>query len=224
VVAPKQASTVVGAVPKDASGGVPALALSAIAVNARAVGSSRLQMPPQEEQQQQQQQQQQQHLGVTEAVDLTGEDSEPETNTKLEPAAVASAGAPATATAAPAAAAADLPPAATAGALAAASGHSTGVPPPAAAVAGSFTLQRFNPSNLPGALAQLMLLLDHMAAADELVERLEVGVDALTGLAAGDPQLLMFAVPYASVQLWARRGRFDKVQDAVDAMLRGLGV
>jgi hypothetical protein len=69
-----------------------------------------------------------------------------------------------------------------------------------------------------------MLLLDHMAAADELVERLEVGVDVLAGLAPGDAQLQMFAVRYASVQLWARRGRFDKATGAVDAMLKGLGV
>jgi hypothetical protein len=29
---------------------------------------------------------------------------------------------------------------------------------------------------------------------------------------------------YATVQLWARRGRFDKVQGVIGAMLTGLGV
>jgi hypothetical protein len=90
--------------------------------------------------------------------------------------------------------------------------------------AGRFTFEPFNRSDVPGALAQLMLLLDNMAAADELLERLEAGTDAMAGLAPGDTQLQMFAVRYASVQVWVRRGRFDKVQAVIDAMLRGLRV
>jgi hypothetical protein len=69
-----------------------------------------------------------------------------------------------------------------------------------------------------------MLLLDHMAAPDELVRRFDLGVDALAGMPAGHSQLQMFAVRYASVQLWARRGRFDMAAGVIDAMLRGLGL
>jgi NAD(P)H-hydrate repair Nnr-like enzyme with NAD(P)H-hydrate epimerase domain len=75
-----------------------------------------------------------------------------------------------------------------------------------------------------------MLLLDHMAAADELVERLHASAELLAGLqghvgqdaAAGRLQLL--EVHYATVQVWARRGRFEKAATVIDAMLRGLGL
>jgi hypothetical protein len=69
-----------------------------------------------------------------------------------------------------------------------------------------------------------MLLLDHMSAPDELVERLQAGVAALAGLPKGHEQLQYLEVHYASVQLSVRRGRFGKAAGAVDAMLKGLGV
>jgi hypothetical protein len=171
---------------------------------------------------------------------LTGEDSEPQIKIKLEPAAAANAGkaaapaaaaaaAPATATAVPpaVAAAADGLTAQTAAAGATASGQSTGMPSPAtpaAAAAGGFTLQPFDCSDLPGALGQLLQLLDHMAAADDLMERFDHGVEALASLPDGHPELRLFGTRYASVQIWARKGRFDKVFGVIDAMLRGLGV
>jgi hypothetical protein len=34
----------------------------------------------------------------------------------------------------------------------------------------------------------------------------------------------MFEARYASVQLWAGKGRFDKAAAVVEALLRGLGV
>jgi hypothetical protein len=77
-----------------------------------------------------------------------------------------------------------------------------------------------------------MLLLDASSAADELVERLHASAELLAGLqgpagqqdtaAAGRLQLLQ--VHYATVQLWARRGKFEKAAGVIDAMLRGLGV
>jgi hypothetical protein len=78
-----------------------------------------------------------------------------------------------------------------------------------------------------------MLLLDHMAAADELVERLHASAELLAGLqgpagqqdaAAAAGRLQLLQVHYATVQLWARRGRFEKAAGVIDAMLRGLGV
>jgi hypothetical protein len=175
-----------------------------------------------------QQQQQQQQLGAAmEVVDLTGEESEPETNIKLEPAAVSNAGAApdvapstgAAAVAAPTAAADTSQPAMAAAA--------------AAAAPASFTLKPFSPSNVPGALAQLMLLLDAMSAADELVERLPASAELLAGLhgpagqqsaAAAAGRLQLLQAHYATVQLWARRGKFDEAAGVIDAMLRGLGV
>jgi hypothetical protein len=77
-----------------------------------------------------------------------------------------------------------------------------------------------------------MLLLDHMAAANELVERLHASAELLAGLqgpagqqdAAAAGRLQLLQLHYATVQLWARRGRFDKAAGVIDAMLRGLGV
>jgi hypothetical protein len=80
-----------------------------------------------------------------------------------------------------------------------------------------------------------MLLLDASSAADELVERLHASAELLAGLlapagqandaaAAAAGRLQLLQVHYATVQLWARRGRFDKAAGVIDAMLRGLGV
>jgi hypothetical protein len=81
-----------------------------------------------------------------------------------------------------------------------------------------------------------MLLLDHMGAADELVERLHASAELLAGLqgpagqqdaaaaAAAAGRLQLLQVHYATVQLWARRGKFEKAAGVIDAMLRGLGV
>jgi hypothetical protein len=77
-----------------------------------------------------------------------------------------------------------------------------------------------------------MLLLDHMSAVDELVERLHATAELLAGLqgsagqqdAAAAGRLQLLEMHYATVQIWARRGRFDKVAAVVDAMLRGLGL
>jgi hypothetical protein len=69
-----------------------------------------------------------------------------------------------------------------------------------------------------------MLLLDHMAAPDDLVERLDQAISVLIDLPQGDDAMQKVEVWYSSVQLWARRGRFDKAAGVIDAMLRGLGV
>jgi hypothetical protein len=77
-----------------------------------------------------------------------------------------------------------------------------------------------------------MMLLDHMAAPDELVERLHASAELLAGLqgpagqldAAAAGQLQLLQVHYATVQLWARRGKYEKAAGVIDAMLRGLGV
>jgi hypothetical protein len=78
-----------------------------------------------------------------------------------------------------------------------------------------------------------MLLLDASSAADELVERLHASAELLAGLqapagqadaAAAAGRLQLLQVHYATVQLWARRGRFQKAAGVIDAMLRGLGV
>jgi hypothetical protein len=69
-----------------------------------------------------------------------------------------------------------------------------------------------------------MLLLDHMAAADELVERLDQALSALIDAPQGTDVMQKVRARYPSVQLWARRGRFDKAAAVIDAMLRGLGV
>jgi hypothetical protein len=63
-----------------------------------------------------------------------------------------------------------------------------------------------------------------MAAPDKLVDRLQLGVQAVAGLPEGHAQLQFFEVHYASVQLWVRRGKMEKAAGAIDAMLRGLGV
>jgi hypothetical protein len=84
-------------------------------------------------------------------------------------------------------------------------------------------LQPFTGS-VPAALVQLMLLLEAMAAPDEQVERLQLGVQALAGLLEGHAQLQYLEVHYASVQLWVRRGKFEKAAAAIDVMLAGLGV
>jgi hypothetical protein len=101
-----------------------------------------------------------------------------------------------------------------------------------ALAADSFTLQPFDRSDVLGALAQLLLLLDASSAADELVEWLHASAGLLAGLqgpagqqdAAGASRLQLLQVHYTTVQIWARRGRFDKAAAAVDAMLRGLGL
>jgi hypothetical protein len=77
---------------------------------------------------------------------------------------------------------------------------------------------------MPGALAQLLQLLDHMAAADELMERFDQGIEALASLPAGHSEVRLLGTRYASVQIWARKGRFAKASGVIDAMLRGLGV
>jgi hypothetical protein len=77
-----------------------------------------------------------------------------------------------------------------------------------------------------------MLLLNHMAAADELVERLHASTELLAGLqgpagkqdAAAAGRLQLLQVHYTTVQLWARRGNLDKAAGVIDAMLRGLGL
>jgi hypothetical protein len=69
-----------------------------------------------------------------------------------------------------------------------------------------------------------MQLMQHMSAPDQLAERLDAGMEVLLGLPAKDVQLQRFKARYASVQLWAGRGRFDKAAAAVDALLKGLGV
>jgi hypothetical protein len=63
-----------------------------------------------------------------------------------------------------------------------------------------------------------------MAAADELVQRLDLAIDVLIDLPQGHVALQKFQTCYASVQLWAGRGRFDMAAGVVDAMLRGLGL
>jgi hypothetical protein len=69
-----------------------------------------------------------------------------------------------------------------------------------------------------------MLLLDHMAAQDELVERLDQAMSALINMPQGNDVMRKVEARYSSVQLWARRGRYEKVAGVIDAMLRGLGV
>jgi hypothetical protein len=63
-----------------------------------------------------------------------------------------------------------------------------------------------------------------MGAADDLMERSDQGAEALAHLPAGQPELQLFEMRYASVQIWARKGRFDKAAGVIDAMLRGPGV
>jgi hypothetical protein len=63
-----------------------------------------------------------------------------------------------------------------------------------------------------------------MSAPDALAERLDAGMDALIDLSPGHDQLQKFKAHYASVQLWAGRGRFDKAAAVIDAMLKGLRV
>jgi hypothetical protein len=77
---------------------------------------------------------------------------------------------------------------------------------------------------VPAALAQLLQLLDHIGAADELMERCDQGIEALASLPAGHSELQLFEARYASVQIWARKGRFIKAAGVIDAMLRGLEV
>jgi NAD(P)H-hydrate repair Nnr-like enzyme with NAD(P)H-hydrate epimerase domain len=77
-----------------------------------------------------------------------------------------------------------------------------------------------------------MLLLDATSAADELVERLHASAELLAGLqgpagqqdAAAAGRLQLLQVHYTTVQLWARRGKFEKAAGVIDAMLTGLGV
>jgi hypothetical protein len=69
-----------------------------------------------------------------------------------------------------------------------------------------------------------MLLLDHMTAPDELLERLDQAMSALIDSSQGDDVMQKVRARYSSVQAWARRGRFDKAAGMIDAMLRGLGV
>jgi predicted TIM-barrel fold metal-dependent hydrolase len=69
-----------------------------------------------------------------------------------------------------------------------------------------------------------MLLLDHMAAPDELLERLDQAMGALIDLPQDNDVMQKFEARYSSVQAWARRGRFDKAAGVIDAMMRGLGL
>jgi hypothetical protein len=118
------------------------------------------------------------------------------------------------------------------GALGDSNGSGTPVMPPpplsatpaaAAAAVPIFTLAAYDGS-VPRALAQLMQLLQHMSAPDQLAERLDAGMQVLLTLPAGHMQLANFEACYASVQLWTGRGRFEKAAAAVDTMLTGLGV
>jgi predicted Rdx family selenoprotein len=77
---------------------------------------------------------------------------------------------------------------------------------------------------VPAALKQLLQLLDHMAAADELMERFDQGIEALASLPAGSSELQLFETRYASVQIWARKGRFDMAAGVVCSMLKALEV
>jgi hypothetical protein len=70
----------------------------------------------------------------------------------------------------------------------------------------------------------MLLLLDRIAAPDDLVERLQLGVQTLAGLPKGHDQLQFVEAHYASVCIWARRGKFGKAVGVIDAMLKGLGV
>jgi hypothetical protein len=77
---------------------------------------------------------------------------------------------------------------------------------------------------VPAALRQLLQLLDHVAAADDLMDRFDQGTEALASLPAGHSELQLFETRYASVQIWARKGRFDKAAGVIDAMLKALGL
>jgi lipopolysaccharide biosynthesis regulator YciM len=63
-----------------------------------------------------------------------------------------------------------------------------------------------------------------MTAPDELVERLDQAMSGLIDLLQGNDVMQKLEARYSLVQLWARRGRFDKAAGVIDAMLRRLGV